>query len=386
MTKLKMGMIGGGIDSFIGSVHRMAAAMDGHIEFVCGALSSTPERSRKSGEQLGLPPERIYGDFIEMIEKESLLPEEDRMDIVSITTPNFMHYQPARMALDHGFHVICDKPMTMTLNEARKLAKKTEETGLVFALTHNYTGYPMVKQAKHMVRTGELGKIRMIAVEYFQGWLNIKLEDTDHKQASWRADPKRSGKVLTMGDIGTHAENLAEYITGLKIESLCANLTTHIKGRILDDDGSMLIRYEGGATGTLLASQMATGEENNLKIRIYGEKGGLEWEQVSPNTLIVKWANKPTEILRTATQFAGFGKASQLASRLPAGHPEGFIEAFANIYKNFALTILSRKEGKDPDPEWLDFPNVHDGVRGMAFLETVVESSRSEQKWIRMKN
>jgi len=385
MTKLKMGMIGGGIDSFIGSVHRMAAAMDGYIEPVCGALSSTPERSRKSGEQLGLPPDRIYGDFIEMIKKESQLPEEKRMDIVSIATPNYMHYQPARLALDHGFHVICDKPMTMTLNEARKLAIKTEETGLVFALTHNYTGYPMVKQAKHMVRTGELGKIRKIAVEYFQGWLNTKLEDTDHKQASWRADPKRSGKVLTMGDIGTHAENLAEYITGLKIESLCADLTSHIKGRILDDDGSMLIRYEGGATGTLLASQVATGEENNLKINIYGDKGGLEWRQMSPNTLVIKWANKPTEILRTATQFTGFGKASQLASRIPAGHPEGFIEAFANIYKNFALTILSRKEGKDPDPEWLDFPNVHDGVRGMAFLETVVESSQSEQKWVQMK-
>ncbi len=385
MTKLKMGMVGGGIDSFIGSVHRMAAAMDRHIELVCGALSSTPERSRKSGEQLGLPPDRIYGDFIEMIEKESRLPEEERMDIVSITTPNYMHYQPARMALDHGFHVICDKPMTMTLEEALDLKDNVGSTGLEFALTHNYTGYPMVKQAKHMVRTGELGKIRMIAVEYLQGWLNTKVEDMGNKQANWRADPKRSGRVLAMGDVGTHAENLAEYITGLKIESLCANLTSHVEGRILDDDGSMLIRYEGGATGTLLASQMATGEENNLKIRVYGEKGGLEWEQISPNTLIVKWANKPTEILRTATSFAGFGKASQLASRLPAGHPEGFIEAFANIYKNFALTILSRKEGKDPDPEWLDFPNVHDGVRGMAFLETVVESSQSEQKWIRMK-
>jgi len=371
MTKLKMGMIGGGIDSFIGSVHRMAAAMDGYIELVCGALSSTPERSRKSGEQLGLPPDRIYGDFIEMIEKESRLPEEERMDIVSITTPNYMHYQPARLALDRGFHVICDKPITMTLEEAIDLKNHVGLTGLEFALTHNYTGYPMVKQARHMVRSGELGKIRKIAVEYFQGWLNTKLEDTNHKQASWRADPKRSGKVLTMGDIGTHAENLAEYITGLKIDSLCADLTSHIEGRILDDDGSMLIRYEGGATGTLLASQVATGEENNLRIKVYGDKGGLEWRQMSPNTLVIKWANKPTEILRTATSFAGFGKTSQLASRIPAGHPEGFIEAFANIYKNFALTILSRKEGKDPDPEWLDFP--------------VVESSQSEQKWVQMK-
>lgn len=386
MTKLKMGMIGGGIDSFIGIVHRMAAVMDGHIELVCGAFSSTPERSRISGEQLGLPPERIYGDFREMIEKESRLPEEERMDIVSIVTPNYLHYEPAQISLEHGFHVICDKPMTMTLDEARKLAKKTEETGLVFALTHNYTGYPMVKQARHMVRSGALGKIRKVAIEYFQGWLNTKLEDTGHKQASWRADPKRSGKVLTMGDIGTHAENLAEYITGLKIESLCADLTSHVKGRILDDDGSMLIRYEGGATGTLLASQVATGEENNLRIKVYGDKGGLEWRQMSPNTLIVKWADRPTETLRTATPFAGFGKASQLASRIPAGHPEGFIEAFANIYKNFALTVLSKKEGKDPDPEWLDFPNVHDGVRGMAFIETVVESSQSEQKWIRMNN
>ena len=385
MTKLKMGMIGGGIDSFIGIVHRMAAAMDGHIELVCGALSSTPERSRISGEQLGLPPERIYGDFREMIEKESRLPEEERMDIVSIVTPNYLHYEPAKMSLEHGFHVICDKPMTMTLEEARDLKNHVELTGLKFALTHNYTGYPMVKQARHMVQSGELGKIRKIAVEYFQGWLNTKLEDTGHKQASWRADPKRSGKVLTMGDIGTHAENLADYITGLKIELLCADLTSHVKGRILDDDGSMLIRYEGGATGTLLASQVATGEENNLRIKVYGDKGGLEWKQMNPNTLVIKWADKPMEILRTATPFTGFGKGSQLASRIPAGHPEGFIEAFANIYKNFALTILSKKERKDPDPEWLDFPNVHDGVRGMAFLETVVESSRSEQKWIRMK-
>lgn len=385
MTKLKMGMIGGGIDSFIGIVHRMAAAMDGHIELVCGALSSTPERSRISGEQLGLPPERIYGDFREMIEKESRLPEEKKMNIVSIVTPNYLHYEPAQMSLEHGFHVICDKPMTMTLEEALDLKNHVELTGLKFALTHNYTGYPMVKQARHMAQSGELGKIRKIAVEYFQGWLNTKLEDTGHKQASWRADPKRSGKVLTMGDIGTHAENLAEYITGLKIESLCADLTSHVKGRILDDDGSMLIRYEGGATGTLLVSQVATGEENNLRIKVYGDKGGLEWKQMSPNTLVIKWADKPMEILRTATPFAGFGKGSQLASRIPAGHPEGFIEAFANIYKNFALTVLSKKEGKDPDPEWLDFPNVHDGVRGMAFIETVVESAQSEQKWVRMK-
>jgi predicted dehydrogenase len=385
MTKLKMGMIGGGIDSFIGIVHRMAAAMDGHIELVCGAFSSTPERSRISGEQLGLPPERIYGDFREMIEKESRLPEEKKMNIVSIVTPNYLHYEPAQMSLEHGFHVICDKPMTMTLEEALDLKNHVELTGLKFALTHNYTGYPMVKQARHMVRSGALGKIRKVAVEYFQGWLNTKLEDTGHKQASWRADPKRSGKVLTMGDIGTHAENLAEYITGLKIESLCADLTSHVKGRILDDDGSMLIRYEGGATGTLLVSQVATGEENNLRIKVYGDKGGLEWKQMSPNTLVIKWADKPMEILRTATPFAGFGKGSQLASRIPAGHPEGFIEAFANIYKNFALTVLSKKEGKDPDPEWLDFPNVHDGVRGMAFIETVVESAQSEQKWVQMK-
>ena len=380
-----MGMVGGGIDSFIGSVHRMAAAMDGHIELVCGALSSTPERSRKSGEQLGLPQKRIYSDFVEMIEKESRLPEDEKMDIVSITTPNYKHYQPARLALNHGFHVICDKPMTMTLKEALDLENHVGSTGLEFALTHNYTGYPMVKQAKHMVQTGKLGKIRKVAVEYFQGWLNTKVENSGNKQAIWRTDPKRSGKVLTMGDIGTHAENLAEYITGLKIESLCADLTSHIAGRVLDDDGSMLIRYKGGATGTLLASQIATGEENNLRIKVYGDKGGLEWKQMEPNTLIIKWANKPVEILRTGTPFPGFGKGSQLAARIPQGHPEGFIEAFANIYKNFALTILSKKEGKKPDPEWLDFPNVHDGVRGMAFLETVVESSQSNQKWIKMK-
>ncbi len=385
MRKLKMGMVGGGIDSFIGAVHRMAAVMDGHIEMVCGALSSTPERSQKSGKLLGLDPSRIYNDYEEMILKEKALPDGKRMDFVCIVTPNNLHFGPAKFALENGFHVMSDKPMTYNLNEAIELVHLVEKSGLVFGLTHNYTGYPMVKQARVMVRNGELGNIRKIAVEYFQGWLATKLEDTDHKQAGWRTDPKRSGAANCMGDIGTHAENLAEYITGLKIESLCADLTSFVSGRTLEDDGNVLLRFEGVAKGTLLATQVAVGEENGLKIRIYGEKGGLEWAQQEPNSLRINWLDKPYEVLRTGTNFDRFAPTAVSGSRLPAGHPEGFIEAFANLYKNFALTVKAKIEGRDPDPEHLDFPTVYDGARGMAFIETVVESSNSPEKWVKMK-
>jgi len=385
MRKLKMGMVGGGIDSFIGAVHRMAAVMDGHIEMVCGALSSTPERSQKSGELLGMDPSRIYYNYEEMIRKEEALPDGERMDFVCIVTPNNLHFGPAKLALENGFHVMSDKPMTYNLKEAIELVHLVEKTGLVFGLTHNYTGYPMVKQARAMVRNGELGTIRKIAVEYFQGWLATKLEDTDHKQAGWRTDPKQSGAANCMGDIGTHAENLAEYITGLKIESLCADLTSFVGGRTLEDDGNVLLRFESGAKGTLLATQVAVGEENGLKIRIYGEKGGLEWAQQEPNSLRINWLDKPYEVIRTGTNFNRFTPAAVSASRLPSGHPEGFIEAFANLYKNFALTLKAKMEGRKPDPENLDFPTVSDGARGMAFIETVVESSRSPEKWVKLK-
>jgi predicted dehydrogenase len=321
-----------------------------------------------------------------MILKEKALPDNERMDFICIVTPNNLHFGPAKLALENGFHIMSDKPMTHNLKEAMELVSLVEKTGLVFGLTHNYTGYPMVKQARAMVSNGELGKIRKIAVEYFQGWLATKLEDTDHKQAGWRTDPKQSGAANCMGDIGTHAENLAEYITGLKIESLCADLTSFVDGRTLEDDGNVLLRFDNGARGTLLATQIAIGEENGLKIRIYGEKGGLEWSQQEPNSLKINWLDKPFEVMRTGTNFSGFANTAIEASRIPAGHPEGFIDAFANIYKNFAVTLQAKMDGKEPDPVYLDFPTVYDGARGMAFIETVVESSKSPDKWVKFKS
>lgn len=374
-----MGMVGGGIGAFIGEVHRKAAALDGHIELVCGAFSSNPDRSRKTGKQLYLPEDRVYGTFEEMFEKEKALPEGERMDFVSIVTPNHVHFPPAKMALENGFHVVCDKPMTVNMKEAKELAALVEKTGLTFALTHNYTGYPMVKQAREMVKNGDLGKIRKVVVEYPQGWLATKLEESDNKQASWRTDPKKAGPAGAMGDIGTHAENLAEYITGLQIKELCADLSAFVDGRALDDDGNVLLRLENGAKGVLHASQISVGEENNLKIFVYGENGGLEWHQQEPNTLLVRHLDKPMQVFRT-----GLGYLSETAAahtRLPAGHPEGFLEAFANIYRNVALTLQSRISGESPDPIHTDFPDVHDGVRGIAFLDTVIASSKSDEKW-----
>ncbi|MGK7395429.1 MAG: Gfo/Idh/MocA family protein [Candidatus Cyclobacteriaceae bacterium M3_2C_046] len=381
-----MGMIGGGKDAFIGAVHRMAAALDGQIELVCGAFSSSPEKSRETGKSLFLPENRVYDNYEQMILKEKELPEDQRMDFVSIVTPNYLHFPPAKMALENGFHVVCDKPMTYNLEEAKELAALVDKTGLVFALTHNYTGYPMVKEARAMVKSGKVGKIRKIVVEYPQGWLATKLEDTGQKQASWRADPKKTGAANCMGDIGTHAENLAEYITGLKIKELCADLHIFVEGRSLDDDGNVLLRFEGGASGILHASQISVGEENNLSIRVYGEKGGLEWHQQEPNTLIIKYLDKPMEVYRTGANFGWLNQATQAHSRLPAGHPEGFIEAFANIYRNFAFTVQAALEGKKVDEQYQDFPTVHDGVRGLAFIESVVASSQSDQKWIAFKN
>jgi predicted dehydrogenase len=379
-----MGMVGGGVGAFIGAVHRMAARLDGECELVCGAFSSTPERSRESGAKLYLPPERVYGTFEEMIAAEKKLPEGERMDFVSIVTPNHMHFAPAKLALENGFPVVCDKPMTFNLDQAKELAALVEKTGLPFALTHNYTGYPLVKEARELVRSGKLGAIRKIVVEYPQGWLATREEASGNKQAGWRTDPSRSGAAGCMGDIGTHAENLAEYITGLKITELCSDLTTFVEGRPLDDDGNVLLHFDNGARGVLYASQVSVGEENSLHIRVYGEKGGLEWDQMQPNSLILKWPDRPMEVYRTNGGY--LSDRSKFNSRLPMGHPEGFIEAFANIYRNFFLTLRCRLDGTAPKPEYLDFPTVWDGVRGMAFIESVVEASKSETKWYKFKD
>jgi len=377
--KIRMGMVGGGRGAFIGGVHRMAAAIDGEIELVCGAFSSNPEKSKLSGEDLYLPSDRVYGSYAEMIEKEKELPDGERMDFISIVTPNHVHFGPAKMALENGFHVVCDKPLCFDMEEAHALEKIVNETGLVFALTHNYTGYPMVKQAKAMVANGDIGNIRKVVVEYPQGWLSTFLESTDQKQAAWRTDPKRSGIAGAMGDIGTHAENLAEYITGLKIDKMCADISKIVEGRLLDDDGNVLLRFENGARGILHASQIAAGEENNLNIKVYGEKAGLQWYQMEPNSLIVKWLDKPMEILRT-----GIGElypATQSSTRLPGGHPEGYLEAFASIYKNFAHCVRAHLDGKEAEAVYQDFPTVADGVRGMNFIYKVIGSGKTDNKW-----
>ncbi|HRK83540.1 MAG TPA: Gfo/Idh/MocA family oxidoreductase [Saprospiraceae bacterium] len=379
--KMRMGMIGGGQGAFIGAVHRMAAALDGQIELVCGAFSSDAARSKASGEDLFLPAHRVYGSYEEMMEQERGLPEGERMDFVSIVTPNHVHFGAAKAALLKGFHVVCDKPLCLNMEEALELEALVEETGLLFALTHNYTGYPMVKQAKAMIQDGELGAIRKVVAEYPQGWLSTFLEGSDQKQAAWRTDPARSGAAGAMGDIGTHAENLLEYITGLRIDAVCADLTAFVPGRRLDDDGNVLLRFDNGAKGILFASQIAAGEENNLSIRVYGEKGGIEWRQMEPNTLTVRWLDGPTQMLRTGV--GPLHPSAQAHARIPAGHPEGYLEAFANIYRNFAHCLRARLEGRSADPLYADFPSVSDGVRGMRFIEKVVESSREEQ-WVRV--
>ena len=371
-----MGMVGGGLDAFIGAVHRRAASLDNEIELVCGVFSSSPDKSKATGHTLYLPEDRVYSSFGEMIEREKALPEGERMDFVSIVTPNYMHFPPAKMALENGFHVICDKPMTISLEEAKELKKIVEASGLVFGLTHNYTGYPMVKEARDMVRNGKLGKLRKVVVEYPQGWLSKKEEDNNYKQAIWRTDPTKSGAAGCMGDIGTHAENLAEYITGLKISELCADLTTFVPGRQLDDDGNVLLHFEGGAKGVLHASQIANGEENSLKIYVYGELGGLEWHQMEPNTLKYKTQEGQRIIRPNVGDLSASAKAHW---RLPAGHPEGFFEAFANIYRNFAYAVKAHMEGRDPDPVY-DFPSVSDGIRGLAFIDTVIASSQDDSK------
>jgi predicted dehydrogenase len=381
--KLRMGMIGGSLDAFIGAVHRKAAAIDGEIELVCGAFSSDPKKSKATGKALYLDPARIYGSYSEMIQKEKQLPEDQRMDFVSIVTPNHVHFDPAKMALENGFHVIIDKPIAFNVAEAKALKKLVDKTGLVLALTHTYTGYPMVKEARDMVKTGKIGKVRKVYVEYPQGWLSTFLEGSGNKQASWRTDPKKSGAGGAIGDIGTHAANLAEYITNSNISEINVLLNTVVKGRLLDDDSSMLVKFENGSSGVLLATQVAAGDENNLNIRVYGEKGGIEWRQEEPNTLVVKWLDKPKEIMR-----AGWGYLSDAAkknTRTPSGHPEGYLEAFANIYMAFARGVRDYKPGKKIDPVKYDFPDAEDGVRGMVFVETVIKSANSNKKWTTLK-
>ena len=375
-------MVGGGADAFIGAIHRIAANMDGQIELACGALSINPDIAKQSGKLYYLPEDRIYLTYDEMIKKEAALPANKKIDFITIVTPNFAHFAPAMMALDNGFNVVIEKPITFTLDEAKQLKKKVEETGLVLCLTHTYSGYPMVKQARAMVKDGVLGKIRKVWVEYPQGWLSKLSEREGNAQAAWRTDPKKSGKSGAMGDIGTHAAHLAEYISGLKITKLCADLNIMVEGRALDDDGNVLLRFDNGAAGVLMASQVAAGEENALKIRVYGEKGGIEWAQMEPNTLIVKWLDQPAQILRAGGNYTDrLSSYATLNCRTPGGHPEGYLEAFGNIYRNFAHTLMAKLAGEKATKEMLDFPGVDDGIRGMAFIDTVVKSNTNKEKW-----
>lgn len=374
-------MVGGGSDAFIGAIHRLAAFMDNQIELVCGCFSVDPDISLSSGRSYYLPDDRIYASFEQMFEREARLPDGERMDFVTIVTPNKWHFAPAMMALEGGFHVVIDKPMTFSLEEAKALRDKVRETGLTLALTHTYSGYPAVKEARERIRRGDLGKIRRLFVEYTQGWLSERIELEEGNNAGWRTDPKQSGKAGTMGDIGTHAWHLGEYVTGQKVTELCAELNTFVPGRPIDDDGAAFLRFDGGAKGVLAASQIAAGEENALTIRVYGEKGGLEWRQMEPNTLLVKWIGRPAEIVRVGSSLTG--DAARANTRTPGGHPEGYIEAFANIYRNFARTVMARMDGATPRAEWLDFPTVEDGVRGMQFIETVVAAGYDDdRKWV----
>jgi predicted dehydrogenase len=375
--KLRYGMVGGGQSAFIGAVHRMAANLDGQIELVAGAFSSDAKNSRTTGEQLFLNPARVYASYEEMAGTEAALPADERIDFVSIVTPNFLHAPVATTFLKAGFHVVCDKPMTLTLKEAKALRDTVRKTGKVFALTHNYTGYPMVKEARELVRSGKLGKVLKVVAEYPQGWLLDKIEAEGQKQAAWRSDPKKAGSTCCLGDIGTHAENLGRYITGLEIDSLCAEFTTFIPGRVLEDDANLLIRYRGGAKGVLHCSQVSCGEENDLNIRVYGTKGSLAWHQEHPNELKFIAKNEPARILRRGNGYVS--DAAKKFTRLPFGHPEAFIEAFANIYLEAVAAIRASIGGKRGGS--FDFPTVDDGVYGMAFLETAVKSASSKAKW-----
>jgi predicted dehydrogenase len=378
--KLRMGMVGGGRGAFIGAVHRMAANLDGKIELVAGCFSSNPEKSKLSGADLFLDPARVYESYQEMAAAEAVLPVGDRIDFVSIVTRNDLHFPVAKAFLDAGIHVVCEKPLAFDLAEAQELQKIVDRSGLVFALTHNYTGYPMVKEARALVKSGKLGRILKIVAEYPQGYaIGALQKPTEGAISNWRMDPNVAGVSNCIGDIGSHAENLARYITGLELESVAADLNTFIPGGSLDDDGSMLVRYQGGARGVLFASQISTGEENNLNIRVYGTEASLEWHQEHPNELVVKFADAPRQIWRRGNSYNGPEAAK--FTRLPFGHPEAFIEAFANVYLSAAEAIADHLAGNYPRAEGYDFPTVADGVEGMAFIEAAVASSKDNAAW-----
>lgn len=382
--KLKMGMVGGGTTGFIGAIHLRAAIMENMTELVCGCFSSRPEVSRESGRHYGLSDERIYDTYQEMFEKEMALHEEERMDFVVIVTPNKHHFEPAMMALERGIHVVLDKPITFSLEEAKALQQKVEETGLALALTHVYSGYPAVKEIRSRIAAGALGKLRRIYVEYPQGWLSERIETESGNNAGWRTDPAQSGKAGCMGDIGTHAWHLCEYVSGLKVQELCAELNTFVPGRAIDDDGTAMMRLEQGVKALLSASQIAVGEANGVNIRVYGEKASMRWVQMDPNRLIIKSGGNREEIIHIGGNQPDLGQAALWNIRTPGGHPEGFIEAFANIYRNFTLTVMAQQSGETPTPEMLDFPNVQDGVRGMQFIETIVKAGwNDDQKWVK---
>ena len=377
--KLRMGMVGGGRDAFIGAAHRRAAQLEGNVELVAGAFSSTSEKSKASGRDLYIPEDRVYGTWQEMIEKESALPEGERIDFASVVTPNHMHYPVAKGLVEAGFNVACDKPMVHTMEQAADLVRAVREKDVVFLVTYNYSGYPMVKQARHLVQTGALGTLRKVIVEYPQGWLSERIETDGQKQAAWRTDPARSGISGCIGDIGSHCEQLMSYITGLELESICADLTTFAPGRLLDDNGDILLRFKGGARGILTASQISTGQENSLRIRVWGTKGGLEWAQEEPNFRDFIHGEQPTQIYKPGNAYVCPAAAAN--HRLPAGHPEAFLEAFANLYRNFSDTIRARILGIEPSEIMLDFPTVEDGARGVFFINKAVESSHSADKW-----
>lgn len=376
---LRLGMVGGGSGAFIGAVHRMAARLDGEWEVVAGALSSSPERSLASGRQIGLVPERNYPTWEAMLERELRLPEGERIDAVAVVTPNHLHFPVASAFVKAGFNVICDKPMVLDSKEADELKRLVDDSGVLFAVTYNYSGYPMVREARELIRAGRLGPLRKVIVEYTQGWLATSVEDQDNKQAGWRTDPARSGIAGTIGDIGTHAENLLTTVTGLDITHISADLTTFVRGRRLDDDASMLLRLSGGARGILTASQVCAGVENSLTLKVYGELGGLEWRQEQPNELVFRELSGPERILRRGNDY--LSEAAQALNRIPSGHPEGFIEAFANLYRGVALTIKAQRAGEPTDRPGFEFPGIDAGVRGVRFVEATVESSRSETRW-----
>jgi predicted dehydrogenase len=381
-----MGMVGGGPDAFIGEIHRKAARMDGGIDIVAGAFSRSPQKSKKMAKALNIDPKRAYKNYKEMARKEALLPDGQKIDFVSIVTTNDTHFDIAATFLKAGFHVVCEKPMTHNSRQARQLTELVKKSGKLFALTHNYTGYPMVKLARDMIKDGDIGKIRKVIVQYPQGWLSKRIEKEGAKQAQWRTDPKRSGAAGCMGDIGTHAENLAEYITGLKITEICADLTTFAKGRKLDDDGNCLLRFNNGAKGILHASQISIGQENNLAIWVFGQDRSLEWHQEHPNYLYLYESDAPVQIWRRGNDYvAAKSPAAGRATRLPFGHPEAFIEAFANVYCNFADTLRAKLTRNKPDPLAKDYPDVKDGLRGMLFIDTVLASAKSNKKWIKFK-